>query len=382
MIETAAALWPDRHIPIAAVAELCKAYEASGVVDGVLIPDQLANFIPHQLWNPLNTPLAAMMSDPDSLCDAFTVAAYIAAAAPGLHLHLTTDSVRRPPAELVQSMLTLAYITEGKASFEVGGGELKQTKPYGHPTNQGMSRMQDLFSIFTKVMESNGPFDFDGRRWKFENAYLGGYRPFRPTLMGLGGGPTLIDHVTSYADGLIVAVPNAWPSADMAAEQIATIRKMVAEKGRDPEAFRFGIWACSVLCDGPEQLNAAMDNPILKFVAGALGRTEPHTWKDDGLASPVPAGWAYYKDLLPYAMDDTFVDDVVGAVTREHLEKSFLVGSAEHVATLVKPYVDAGIDWVCAFDYLPVVGDPSDAQNAVGRLIDLCGRIRRLPNET
>jgi phthiodiolone/phenolphthiodiolone dimycocerosates ketoreductase len=378
MIETAAALWPDRHIPMGAYAEQCQAYQASGVIDGVLIPDQLANFIPQQLWKPENTPLAAIMSDPDSLCDAFVFAAYIAAAAPGLSLHLTTDSVRRPPAELVQSMLTLAYITEGRATFEVGGGEIKQTKPYGHPTNQGMSRMKDLFSIFTKVMDSEGPFDYEGRRWTFDNAFLGGHRPYRPMLMGLGGGPTLIDHATSHADGLVVAVPNAWPSPATAAEQIVAIRRQVEEKGRDPEAFRIGMWACSVLYDGTEQLESALTNPILKFVAGALGRTETHTWKNEGLASPVPEGWAYYKELLPYSMDDQFVEDVVNAVTREHLEKSFLFGSAKQVAAQIKPFVDAGIDWVCAFDYLPVVGDPDDAPNAAVRLIDLCGRIRQL----
>ena len=39
---------------------------------------------------------------------------------------------------------------------------------------------------------------------------------------------------------------------------------------------------------------------------------------------------------------------------------------------------DAGVDWVCAFDYLPIVGDPADAPHAAGRMIDLCGRIRAL----
>lgn len=378
MIETAAAVWPDRHIPIAAIIAQCRAYEASGVIDGILIPDQLANFIPRQLWTPENTPLAALMADPDSVCDAFVVAPYIAALAPGLRLHLTTDSVRRAPAELIQSMLTLAYLTEGKASFEIGGGEIKQTKPFGHPTNQGMSRMQDLFTLFHKVMDSREPFGHEGRRWTFENAFLGSCRPYRPKVMGLGGGPALIDHVTSYADGLVVAAPNAWPTAEIAAEQIANIRAQLERKGRDPDAFRIGIWACSLLHDGTRQRDAAFANPVIKFVAGALGRTETHTWAREGLASPVPEGWAYYKDLLPYAMDDAFVQQVVDAVTPQHLEKAFFTGSAEDVAKQVQPFVDAGVDYVCAFDYLPLVGDPADAAHAVGRLIDLCGRIRQM----
>lgn len=376
MIETAAAVWPDRHVPIAAVVEQCRAYRDSGAIDGILIPDQLANFIPRQLWTARNTPLAAMMADPDSVCDAFVVAPYIASAVPELSLHLTTDSVRRPPAELIQSMLTLAYLTDGHASFEIGGGEVKQTRPFGHPTNQGMSRMKDLFELFHLAMDSAGPFSHEGRRWTFENAFLGSRRPHRPKVFGLGGGPTLIDHVTRYADGLVIAAPNAWPNAEMAAEQIARIRFELEQKGRDPEGFRFGMWACSVLHDTPAQREAALANPVLKFVAGALGRTEPHTWAKEGLSSPVPEGWAYYKDLLPYAMDDAFVQGVVDAVTPEHVVKSFFVGSPADVAAQVKPFVDAGIDFVCAFDYLPLVGDPADAGNAVGRLIDLCRRIR------
>jgi phthiodiolone/phenolphthiodiolone dimycocerosates ketoreductase len=376
VIETSAAVWPDRHVPIDAVIAQCRAYQDSRVIDGVLIPDQLANFIPQQLWTAENSPLAAFMSDPDSLCDAFSVAPFIAASVPGLKLHLTTDSVRRPPAELVQAMLTLAYLTEGKATFEVGGGEVKQTGPYGHPTNQGMSRMKDLFQIFGKAVDGDGPFDHDGRRWKLNGAYLGGARPHRPTLWGLGGGPTLLDHVTSYADGLAVAVPNAWPSPEFAADQIAAIRKQVAQKGRDPEKFRIGIWACTIMHDDQTLLAEALTNPILRFVCGALGRTETDRWQHEGLPSPVPPGWAYYTDLLPYAMDDDFVADVVAAVTPEHLRKGFLCGSAAEVAAQVEPYVQAGVDWVCAFDYLPVVGDPADAANAMSRTIELCTLIK------
>jgi phthiodiolone/phenolphthiodiolone dimycocerosates ketoreductase len=288
MTETAAAVWADRNVPIEAIAEQCKAYVASGAVDGVLIPDQLANFIPAQLWTQQNTPLAAMMDDPDSMMDAFMVAPYIAAVAPGLALHLTTDSVRRPPAELIQSMLTLAHITEGKATFQIGGGELKQTKPFGHPTNQGMSRMKDLFSMYEKFLTSDGPFDFEGRRRTLQGAFLGSAMHHKPKVWGLGGGPQLLDYTATWADGIAVAVPNAWTSPEAAEKGVLEIRRKVEEKGRDPAKFRIGLWAVSLMHDDERQLHAALDNPILKFVCGAMGRVETDQWQADGY-DPLPS---------------------------------------------------------------------------------------------
>ena len=378
MTETAASVWADRHIPIGAIAEQSKALEASGVVDGVLIPDQLANFIPAQLWTEENTPLAAMMGDCDSLCDAFMVAPYIYANAPSLEIHLTTDSVRRPPAEIVQSMLTLAHMTEGKATLEVGGGEIKQTGPFGHPTNQGMSRMGDLFAIWDKFLDSDGPIDFEGRRRTLEGAFLGGERKHRPKLWGLGGGPKLIDYTTSYGDGLAVAAPNAWTSPEEAAEEIAAVRKQVEEKGRDPESFRIGLWASTLLHDDPAELEAKLDNPILKFVCAAIGRVDTGRWKDEGFDLPFPQGWTYFKDLLPNGLDDGFVQEVVGASTPENQRAAFMSGSPEDVAAQIKPYAEAGVDWICPFDYLPVVSDPAEAPDAVRRMIELCGRIKEM----
>ena len=378
MADTAASIWADRYIPMEAIAEQSKALEASGVVDGVLIPDQLANFIPAQLWTEENTPLAAIMGDCHSLCDAFMVAPYVAAHAPGLEIHLTTDSVRRAPAEIAQSMMTLAHMTGGKATLEVGGGEVKQTKPFGHPTNQGMSRMEDMFKIWDALIGADEPIDYEGRRWKLESACLGGESEHRPVLWGLGGGPKLLDLTTSYADGLAVAVPNAWSSPEQAAEGIAAVRKQVEEKGRDPEAFRIGLWASALIHDDAERLDAAMNNPILKFVTTAIGRVETDMWKAEGHDVPFPEGWAYYKNLLPYGLDDSFVQDVVDSATPEILRSGFFSGSPEEIATQVKPYADAGVDWFCPFDYLPVVSDPAEAPDAVRRMIELCGLIKEM----
>src|SRR5256885_15418680 len=84
-IKTSLALWGDRHLPAAVVAEQASAIQAAGV-DGVLLADQFGNFIPPQLWTTDVTPMAAVLPDPDSHSDVFALGGYLLATAPGLDL--------------------------------------------------------------------------------------------------------------------------------------------------------------------------------------------------------------------------------------------------------------------------------------------------------
>ena len=241
-VKTAIALWGDRHIPATVIAQQARALESGGV-DGMLIADQFGNFIPPQLWKPEIAPAAAVLPDPDSHSDPFTLAGYLLAAAPTLDVAVSTDSVRRGPGELVQAALTLANMTEGEVTLQVGGGEAKQCAPFGYKRSQGMSRMEDLFRIFGALLDSGGePIDFEGRRWHYTGASIGGAVPHRPKIMGLGGGPILIDHSTSYADGLATTCPPVWAGPDEFGQAREQILKTVAAKGRNPEEFEFAVW--------------------------------------------------------------------------------------------------------------------------------------------
>lgn len=375
-IETAVTVFMDRHVPRSAVAQQAAAIQASGVVDELLIPDALVNFVPSQLWTTQNTPMASVFEDPDSLCDAYVMAGYVSAAAPELGIHVSTDSVRRPPAEFVQTMLTVANLTQGRATFQIGGGEIKNLKPYGHPSNQGMSRMEDLFKIFRAFMTSDQPFDFEGRRWTFDQAFLGASRPFEPHIWGLGAGPILIEHSTSYADGLGVSVPMAWTSPDECAERIAGIRVQLERKGRDPDAFRFGLWASVLLHEDASTLERRLQNPIIKFLTGIAGRIETRRWREVGLGLPLPDDFTYFKNLVPRAMDDSIIAAVVDNVSREHADKAWFLGTPEEAADQIQPYIDAGFDWVMPIDFLGLVAEPDEGGDLIRRSIETCGHLK------
>src|SRR5262245_26039397 len=137
-VRTAIGVPADRYIPVDAIAPMMQAFDASDAVDDFMRWDQLHVCFPPSLWTQDSTPLAAIHADPHSFPDVFALSGYLLAKAPGLGVTISTDSVRRGPAELLQSALTLADMTNGHATLHVGAGEAKQTKPFGYKRSQGL----------------------------------------------------------------------------------------------------------------------------------------------------------------------------------------------------------------------------------------------------
>jgi phthiodiolone/phenolphthiodiolone dimycocerosates ketoreductase len=239
-----------------------------------------------------------------------------------------------------------------------------------------MSRMKDLFEIFHKVMDTDGPISHDGRRWKIDNLALGAAKQHRPKIWGLGAGPTLLDHTTTYADGLGVTCPPVWGRADAFGREVKRIRQMVADKGRDPEAFKIGVWFPVMIGRDWDQLDQYLDNPLVKWMSGMFGRIDGKWWGDIGMESPIPLDWRYYNDFRPYEVTDEFVDEVLSKTTRDHVLECWVSGTPAEVADQVQAYIDAGADWVCPMDYLPLMLPAEEAEEAFGRSIELCGVIK------
>lgn len=118
-------------------AGLAGALHGSGVVDQLFFWDQLTKFWPRHLWSPENAPMAALIPDIDSYAEAFGLAAYAAAVAPGAGIAISTDAIRRGPAELTQMAWTLSNLSGAPVTIQIGAGEAKQTGPFGWKRSEG-----------------------------------------------------------------------------------------------------------------------------------------------------------------------------------------------------------------------------------------------------
>jgi phthiodiolone/phenolphthiodiolone dimycocerosates ketoreductase len=376
-VETAVVFFGDRYMPASAIQDAARAVEASGVVDYFELCDQLNNFIPPSLWTTQNTPMAAVLPDIDSPIDAFIGAAWAAAAAPSLKITVSTDSIRRGPSELIQSMLTLANMTEGNVMFQIGGGEQKQCRQFGHKRGQGLKRMEDLFKIFHAYWDTDGPVDFAGHHTTLDRAYLGGAKPYKPKLWGLGGGPMLLDMATTYCDGFAAAAPCVWATPEEAGEQIAELKGVLERKGRDPETFGFGIFCPVLLHEDADRIDTALDNPLVRWMAATYGRITPTDWRKIGIEPPVPDGWSYYMKMVPYQETSAFISSVLAKSTREVAENGLFSGTPAEVTGTLQRYVDAGVNWVLPVDYMPLMLSPEEAPAALARSIEVCAALKR-----
>jgi phthiodiolone/phenolphthiodiolone dimycocerosates ketoreductase len=275
------------------------------------------------------------MKNCDSLSDAFTMATIAGAAAQNLGIACTTDSVRRGPAELMQTMMTMANLTEGKAIFQIGAGELKQTKPFGWKRSEGLARMEDMLKIFRLLWESEEPFDFEGNFWNYKKAWLGSTRTHRPQVWAMGGGPKLYDLAVKYADGLQTIAPFVFPTPEGWAEHVKSMKQELERNGRDPEQFGFGMWFMVMAHEDRDLIEQALQNPLNKWMSAVFGRLNQRDWAKEGIKSVFPEDWHYSLKLLPYDWSREQVDGIVNQVTPEMVRKSFVIGTPEEVAAEV-----------------------------------------------
>jgi phthiodiolone/phenolphthiodiolone dimycocerosates ketoreductase len=378
-VQTAVNYWPSRFLAPQAAAGFAQQLEAAPGVDWFQTWDQLVSFMPQGLWREDVTPMAAVSSDCDSYFNAAMIAMLAANATTTLNITTTLDAVRSGPAELLQQMLTLAATTEARVALQLGAGELKQCKPFGYKRSQGLSRMEDIYQIVRKMLAGQGLVSHEGNHWSYQDAWIGNHYPKIPELWALGGGPKLIDIATSYADGFMSMTPSAFSTPEAWGAQVETVHEQLEAKNRDPAEFTCGFWPFVLCYETDEQRQRLFDSPIVKWMAAVFGRLHHGDWEQEGEQLIFPPDWHYALRMLPHAMTQAEVDHVVEQVTPTMIEKSYFVGTPAEIAAQLRPWVEAGADFIAPSDLAPAVFKPEEQEAVMGRIIDLCGHLKGVP---
>jgi phthiodiolone/phenolphthiodiolone dimycocerosates ketoreductase len=378
-VEVGINYWPSRFLPPQAAAEFAKQLEDTGIVDWLQTFDQMVSFLPQALWRPEVTPMASLSSDCDSFYNAGMTAMLAASATTKLKITTTLDAVRTGPGELLQQALTLAAATPATVAYQIAAGELKQCKPFGWKRSQGLSRMEDVFAIIRKMLASDGLISHEGNHWHYSGAWIGAHFAAVPKLWALGGGPKLIDIATTHADGFISMVPSAFSTPEQWGEQVAGVHEQLERKDRDPQDFTCGFWPFVIVYDNDEQRERLLNNPITKWMTAVFGRLHHGAWADEGVELAFPPDWHYALRLLPHQMSRAEVDDVVAKVTPEMIEKSWLIGTPEEVAAQLRPWVDAGCQYMTPSDLSPTIMEPEEQGDCIRRMVDLAAHLKRAP---
>jgi phthiodiolone/phenolphthiodiolone dimycocerosates ketoreductase len=369
-------IWASRHLDPRVAGPYARALQATGQIDYGVLWDQLTSWWPNLLWTPENTPLARQAPDIDSLQDPFVTAAFALGEADRLGIAVCTDAVRREPPELAQTMLTLAAASEGPMLLSLGGGEVRHINPFGRKRSAGLKRLSEALRILRLLWTAREPVDFDGEVWRLEDAFLGNAgKDRRPEVIAMGGGPRLTEMALRHADGFGTGAPFVYADPAAYGEAVAGHKRTLAELGRDPEDFHFGLHHIVFITRDADEFERYVDNPLLKWYAATGGRLNMHDWAPEGIEPVMPLDWHYALHMRPNSMTAGEVRDIVDRVTPEMVRRTFFHGTPADIAERIRPYAAQGANIHLVADLAPILV-PTEPERTLEASAEICRLIK------
>ena len=325
----------------------------SGRYHSIWLPDHMVSFWPDSIWTPEFTDLASTSPSPHRHLDALAVAGAVAVQTRNVPIATSVvDTVRRHPAMLAQTALTLDHLAKGRFILGVGSGETENTVPYGFDFSKSVSRFEEALKVIRLLWESHGPVDFEGQFFHLHHARMD-TEPFEgrfPRIWVGCNGPRMLDITGRYADGW-------WPAGAWTPEEYASKLKLIrgsAERaGRDPMAIvPASIQTCLIAYDDAE-LNEILQAPLIK--AWVL-QPSAEALRNFGFEHPLGDNWRGYQDISPEVLPRERILDMLKKTNVEAIRKIIPCGTPKEVARRLKGFVDAGMRVVKIMDYGGMAG--------------------------
>ena len=187
--------------------------------DALWWPDHLMGWHPDTMWNEEFTPLAKHQPSSHVHVDPFAMMAAIGAQTERIRVGTcVTDLLRRHPASIAQTMLTLDHMTKGRAILGLGSGEQLNIEPYGIEWAKPVAKLAEGLEIIRLLMNAgNEKVDFEGRHFRLQDAVMGldPYGDRHPEIWLAAHGPRMLSLTGQYpsriprheVDRIIEAIP-------------------------------------------------------------------------------------------------------------------------------------------------------------------------------
>ena len=306
-------------------ARAALAAEAAGL-DSMWWADRLAGWMPqgpHALVDPL--PAMAVAGHATSRLLVGTAVA---------------DVLRRHPAQLAQSALTVQDLSGGRLVLGLGCGEAAGTVRYGMSFERPVDRLVEALEVLHALWRDGGPASFTGRHYSLSEARCGLASAVTPPPIWLAGhGPRMLDITGRTADGWLPTASG--PSTY--ANQLGTVRAAEAAAGRLPGSVEAGAFVWIVAARDRSQARQLLADERLR----ALGLLLP---KGTLASSPLRQGPSL--DLLGN-------EDMAGLARQidpDELAKVLPHGGPEDLAEDLARYRSAGAEHLVVCDMAPLAG--------------------------
>jgi phthiodiolone/phenolphthiodiolone dimycocerosates ketoreductase len=333
----------------------------SGRYHSIWLPDHMVSFWPDSIWTPEFTDLATSSPSPHRHLDALAVAGAVAVQTKNVPIATSVvDTVRRHPAMLAQTALTLDHLSKGRFILGLGSGETENTVPYGFEFAKSVSRFEEALKVIKLLWTTDGPVDFQGHFYHLHHARMD-TEPFQgryPSIWVGCSGPRMLEITGRFADGWWAA--GAWTPEDYAMK-LKTIRDSAERAGRDPMAIvPSNIQTCLISHDEAE-LSEMLNAPLIK--AWVL-QASAEDMRKFGFEHPLGDSWRGYQDIDPKVLPRERILDLLKKTNVEAIRRIIPCGSPKEIAQRLKGFVDAGMRVVKILDYGGMAGLKFAARSA------------------
>lgn len=370
-VQPAAFLRTTLPLDLSRLAEL-----DSGRYHSIWLPDHMVSFWPDSIWTPEFTDLATASPSPHRHLDGLAVAAAAAVLTERVPIvSAVVDTVRRHPALLAQTALTIDHLAEGRFILGLGSGESENTVPYGFDFSRPVGRFEEALTVIRLLWDSEGPVDFDGQFHTLRHARLDTepYGGTAPQIWIGASGPRMLDIAGRHADGWWPA--GAW-TPDHYAEMLSAVRTSADRAGRDPLAITPCFIQVCLLGADDDALAEILQAPLVQAFLLQVSAT---TLRAFGFDHPMGDDWGGFQDIDPALLTRERILHFLDRVRPEMVLAVVPHGTPKEVAKIIKTYVDAGLRVPKILDYAAMAGlryaeaSAANVRAAEDELMRLCG---------
>jgi len=358
--------------PTDVVIGQARTLEAEGI-DAIWYSDHFLHWFPPGVWTPDLVPQAAATPTPHVFLDPVPLMAAAAQHTQRIRMGTAvTDAIRRHPAVLAQTFLTMDHVTGGRTILGIGVGEAENIVPFGLAYERTASRLIEAVEIIRLLWSTNEPVDFDGDHFRLRDAILGveplGDTP--PPLWMAAHRPRVLEATGRLADGWFPVILDA----EEYGTKLRALRAASVAAGRPEDAVTAGMYAWLVLADTREQAERLLDESLLLRLVALTAPAEE--FERCGSEHPLATRWG----LLDFVPTDLTREEglaAAAAVPTEVLHRYFMHGTPDDVCARLATFRAAGLEHIDLVDMAPL-GDPSLIASAPERRQALTRALRAL----
>ncbi len=358
--------------PASVAIEAARRREAQGF-DAVWWADHFLHWFPNDIWTPDLVPQAAGQPSPHVWFDPIPVIAAAATATERISLGTgVTDVVRRHPASVAQTALTLDHISGGRFLLGVGTGEALNLEPFGMTNTRPLARLAEALTIIRHFMSSPEPLEFAGDFFTLRGAQIG-LQPLNdrpPPIWMAAHRPRGLALTGQMADGWfpLATEPNQY------AQMLGAVRRAAQTAKRLETSVTAGLYARVVVAQTAERAREIVDQSLLmRFIA----LTRPaEAFERHGVQHPLGEGAFGLTTFLPnrYSRDSALA--LATAVPAEVVRESVILGTPDDIATQIRGFIAVGARHIQLTNMTPMAS-PSDAGLSDELMGNLISELRR-----